>query len=128
MPQDNYHEILRIEDIFPRRKHQHGWVIDHGYAVQHDDGEWFYFLAIEPALAYGRAGRMSVDISSYGVHKAAREIRWDERRGIDILRLHVGENIDRGPDEMNHLHAWVKGINAKSSHWPIRREVKHRTR
>ncbi|MGB3443210.1 MAG: hypothetical protein WBA97_31095 [Actinophytocola sp.] len=113
--------VARVKDPTSRkilRSHR----IDHGYAV-HLGGRinpcWVFFADLEPALAFGRAGRMSsVDIRSYGVMAAARELRYDDSRGGDVHTLYVtGNNLDRGPDERQALQRWLAGVNPDSSHF-----------
>ncbi|MEU1752664.1 hypothetical protein ABZ436_08435 [Micromonospora matsumotoense] len=43
-----------------------------GYAVGF--GQWFFFPALEPAIAFGRAAHMSIDCTGYGVYEAAWKV------------------------------------------------------
>jgi hypothetical protein len=79
---------------------------------------WVFFADLEPALVFGRAGRMSnVDISSYGVHPAARECRY--LQGGDVVTLYVGTggNLDRREDEAQAFGRWLAGTSLTSSHY-----------
>ncbi|MFJ7242129.1 hypothetical protein ACIQWB_34055 [Streptomyces olivaceus] len=60
---------------------------------------------MEPALAFGRAGRMSVhDITSYGVYRAAREVRFDYGTGQQVTTLYVtGRAIGRHSGKDKHF-------------------------
>ncbi|WP_103349785.1 hypothetical protein [Amycolatopsis sp. CA-128772] len=116
----NYHHIYRADKL-PRPRQSDGHIVIHGYAVEISGAiqrTWVFFHDIEPALAFGRAGRMSsVDIRGYGVFAAAREIRFDERLG-DVITLHLtGENLDRKPDEAKALTRWLAGVTPESSHF-----------
>ncbi|MEZ7005477.1 hypothetical protein [Streptomyces sp. AD55] len=49
---------------------------------------WVFFEHLEPALVFGRAGRMSsYGITSYGVGQAAREVRFDHDTGRRVTTL-----------------------------------------
>ena len=74
-------------DALPRELHRDDHVVRRGYAVEF--GQWFFFPAIEPALAFGRAARMSLDCSAYGVSEAAQEIQFCDRHDEDEVVLLV---------------------------------------
>ena len=71
--------------------------VGHGFAVY--VGQWWYFSALEPAAAFGRSARMSHECRSYGLYRAAREIRYCRSHHDEVV-LHVdsGENL-RGEAE-----------------------------
>ncbi|WP_405149104.1 hypothetical protein OG589_13450 [Sphaerisporangium sp. NBC_01403] len=101
----------------------------HGYVVGMD-GQlpqmWVFFEHIEPALVFGRAGRMSgYDISGYGVYEAAREVRYDERSQREVHTLYVaGESLDRRDGEAKVFNRWVRGCDPESSQFePPRRQA-----
>lgn len=105
-------------DALPQELHRDDHVVHHGYAV--GIGQWFFFPAIEPALAFGRAARMSLDCPAYGVHKAAREILFCERHGEDeVVLLLTGDRVDRKDGEVQLLRRFVQGVeeHPKSAHW-----------
>jgi hypothetical protein len=97
-------------------------LVVHGYAVelagQGLERTWVFFADLEPALVFGRAGRMSsIDISSYGVFPAARECRYLEGRG-DVVTLYTGrDRVDRRDDEAQAFDRWLAGTSRRSSHY-----------
>lgn len=116
--QPNYNHIHRAESL-PRAKRTESHIIVRGYAVGMA-GQlpqmWVFFDQLEPALVFGRAGRMSgYDISGYGVYEAAREIRYDARRSEDVTTLHVGPNtnpsLGHPSDEADAFHRWIQGCD-----------------
>ena len=116
----NYHHVHQVDEL-PTAQRADDQIIVHGYVVELSgriDRCVVFFQDLEPALAFGRAGRMSSgDITSYGVYAAARELRYEEHRG-DITTLHVtGTNLDRKPGEAAALQRWVAGVDPKSSHF-----------
>lgn len=109
-------------DALPRALHHDDHVVLRGYAV--GIGQWFFFPAIEPALAFGRAARMSLDCSAYGVFEAAREILFCDRHDEDevvllLLLLLTGDRVDRKDGEVALLRRFVQGVeeHPKSAHW-----------
>ncbi len=58
----------------PDAVEQEDHIVRRGYAV--GVGSWFFFTAIEPAVAFGRAARMSYECRAYAVHDAAYETRY----------------------------------------------------
>ena len=112
-------------DVLPRQRTRDDHVVQHGYAV-HLDGLWFFFPDIEPALAFGRAGRMSTEVGSYGVFAAVREVQFCDRHGVDeAVLLCSGDRLDRKDNEVEMLHRFVQGVSQRrgSAHWhpPARR-------
>jgi len=105
-------------DVLPRRLSREDHIVRHGYGVGF--GRWFFFEALEPALAFGRAARMSVDCQGYGVYAAAHEILFCDRHNADerVLLL-TGDNLDRRDDEVEILKRFVQGVKEHpwSSHW-----------
>lgn len=90
-----------------------------GYAVMLED-EWFWFPALEPAYTFGRAGRMSAQVGSWGLFKAATEVRWDDVLRRDIFTLYyVGDSVvSRDPvTDRQILAMFASGVNSRSSHW-----------
>lgn len=126
----NYDHVHRVDSL-PRAKHTDSHVIRRGYAVGIGGALpqlWVFFTDLEPALVFGRAGRMSLDVSGYGVYEAAHELRADERLGRDVQTLYVlrGQSLDRRPDEADAFARWVAGCDPASSHWspPGRRRAR----
>lgn len=112
-----YLAAVRCE-VLPRKLLRDDHVIRRGYGVGF--GQWFFFDAIEPAIAFGRAARMSLDCHAYGVYEAAHEMllcrihRQDER----VLLL-TGDNLDRKDGEVELLKRFAQGVKEHpwSSHW-----------
>lgn len=116
----NYYAVVKCSDL-PRKRHREDHVIRRGAAVGF--GRWFFFTAREPALAFGRAARMSLDCTSgYGVYAAAQEIKFCERHHKDEFVLLVdieGGHLDRQDDEVDDLKRFVQAVkeNPWSSMW-----------
>ncbi|MFC9955214.1 hypothetical protein ACFVIN_33165 [Streptomyces prasinus] len=98
-----------------------------GYAVGFSNTEWgglpqtwVFFEDLEPAIVFGRAGRMSMhDISGYGVYTAAREVRFDPAESDDeITTLYLsGRPLDRRPGEKEIFARWARGVQLKSAYY-----------
>ncbi|WP_405140678.1 hypothetical protein OG589_27390 [Sphaerisporangium sp. NBC_01403] len=117
----NYDHIHAAE-VLPPAKHTDSHIIRHGYAVGMGGSipqTWVFFENLEPALVFGRAGRMSShDIRSYGVYEAARENRFDARGRVDVTTLLVaGKSIDREGDEAEIFRRWVRGCDPESAYY-----------
>ncbi|MET8145662.1 hypothetical protein ABZU32_35625 [Sphaerisporangium sp. NPDC005288] len=122
----NYDHIHRAETM-PRARRTESHIVLHGYAVGLAGmgggiGQtWVFFEHLEPALVFGRAGRMSShDISSYGVYEAARETRYDEHRRGDVTTLHVNvaaDSLDRRQGEKKVFARWLQGVESESAHF-----------
>jgi hypothetical protein len=80
-----------------------------------------FFDRIEPAYAFGRAGRMASagDITSYGVYEADHEVRWDEDQGRDVRTLHVATDtsLREHADDQDLLMRWVRGTSPRSAYY-----------
>ncbi|MGH3771889.1 MAG: hypothetical protein ACRDRW_10905 [Pseudonocardiaceae bacterium] len=90
---DHIHEVT----VLPCARHAEDWVVVSGYGVGiRGSGlrqTWMFFEYLEPALVFGRAGRMSSDVSSYGVYAAAREVRFNDMLGRPpITQVNPGES------------------------------------
>lgn len=116
---DTYDEI-RMVDALPDRKRSDVLKITLGYAVC--IGAWYFFEDLPPALVFGRAARMSNEVSAYSVHRAAREARFNDglRRDERFLWF-LSESLDRHDDEADHFRTWIDGTGPKSSHWSAER-------
>lgn len=62
-------------------------VVARGYVV--GNGQWWFFNAFAPAVAFGRASRMSAEVSGYGVFAAARETSFCPMHGEEERILHI---------------------------------------
>lgn len=86
------------------------WVIEHGYAVglaghgpRGFSRRWFFFPDLAPAVAFGRAGRMSRDAAAgVGVYEAAHELTFCDRHKVDehLLLIRPYGQVDRNDDEL----------------------------
>lgn len=117
-PYDNVH----WEQALPRTPTTDGCVRRRGYAVGLSgsiEQTWVFFADLEPALVFGRAGRMSsVDIRSYGVYHAVHEVKFDERSDRDVRTLYVQHgSVDRQPDEHDAFTRRLAGTTSSSSHF-----------
>lgn len=106
-------------DHLPQALHHDDHVIHRGYAVAF--GQWFFFPALEPAIAFGRAARMSTECHWYGVYEAAAELRYcaDHRRDERVLLI-TGHSLHRSSDaELDLLKRFVQGAkeNPHCPHW-----------
>lgn len=113
----NYDEVIEVERL-KRQSNRPGISRSNGYAVALED-EWFWFPAIEPAYAFGRAGRMSAQVGSWGLFEAATEARWSDGLRRDVLTLYVrcsGAPRDVETDR-RLLTAFVDGVDPCSSYW-----------
>jgi hypothetical protein len=114
-----YFAVARC-DVLPRAVRREDHVIVRGYAVGF--GQWFFFDALEPAVAFGRAARMSYDCRGYGVYEAAQELQFCDIHDKDEIVLLVnvaGGNLDRTDDEVETLKRFVQGVKEHpwSAHW-----------
>jgi hypothetical protein len=114
-----YDHVHRVETL-PSPRRSDDCVKTRGYAVQFSGPArhgvpscWVFFTDREPALVFGRAGRMTDHINGYGVHEAVHEFRYDDRRRDHIATLYVTtDRIDGQPDERDDLRRWVEGAIA----------------
>ncbi|WP_047892805.1 hypothetical protein [Micromonospora sp. RV43] len=107
-------------DRLPRQVSTDDRRVLHGYAVGF--GQWFFFPALEPAITFGRAARMSIDCTGYGVYEAAWEVRFCPDHGTDERVLHLtGVSLDRQPGEVEILERFVQGVkdNPESALWRV---------
>lgn len=107
-------------EALPKALHKDDHIIRRGYAVGF--GRWFFFEALEPAVAFGQAARMSVDCHGYGVYEAAHELKFCDIHDKDEIVLLVnidGGHRDRTDDEVETLKRFVQGVKEHpwSSHW-----------
>ncbi|MGW0604091.1 hypothetical protein [Streptomyces sp. NPDC002640] len=123
--QPNYDHIHAVRAL-PDEDHEDTHLVLHGFATGFASESvpglaqtWVFFEHLEPALVFGRAGRMSVhDITSYGVYRAAREIRFDDDTGRQVTSLYVtGRKLDRETGEEKHFTRWTRGVKPDSAHF-----------
>jgi hypothetical protein len=105
-------------DDLPGNSKGDSHVSRHGYAVGF--GEWMFFTAIEPAVTFGRAARMSLDCHGWGVYEAAQRLQYCARHRHDELVLLVSTNAKVPLDgEIEQMKQFVQGVKEHpwSSHW-----------
>lgn len=111
-----YFAVVKCAEL-PRARRRDVHVVRRGVAVGF--GRWFFFTDRAPALAFGRAARMSLDCTrGYGAYAAAQEIKFCDRHQTDEFLLLVdiaGGNLDRQADEVEDLKRFVQGV--KESPW-----------
>jgi hypothetical protein len=113
-----YDEVIEVDGL---KKPRNGAGISrlNGYAVELE-GQWFWFPSVEPAYAFGRAGRMSAQVGSWDIREAATEARWDEKLARDVFRLYIvtARSVPRDPaTDRRLLAAFASGVDPRSSHW-----------
>jgi hypothetical protein len=112
-----YHAAVAI-DTLPQELRRDDHVIRRGYAVGF--GQWFFFDDVEPAVAFGRAARMSLDCSGYGLYPAAHELRFCDRHQTDerVLLVYM-RGTGQVDEEIEILKRFVQGVKEHpwSSHW-----------
>lgn len=117
----SYFAVVECSQLPPERICEDR-TVRRGAAVGLD--RWFFFPAPEPAVAFVRAARMSLDRTArhHGAYNAARETRFCHRHDRDEVVLLVdvhGEDLDRAADEADHLARFVQGVkeHPQSSVW-----------
>lgn len=112
-----YDQVTKVTKL-PKQMQSEARYVNHGYAACINQGSWFFFDSLLPALAFGRAARMSAQCSSYTVVEAAHEARSDEAEGKDRRVLHVTDrSLDRADNEREQLRRWADGVDPASAHW-----------
>jgi hypothetical protein len=112
----DYEDVVTVSRL-PRQTTSDGLFIRHGYAAEIGPDLWFFFDSVLPALAFGRAARMSYQCALYGVVRAAHEVRYRPGHS-DVRTLYViHRRLDRVPGEKEQLKRWVNGIDPTSAHW-----------
>ena len=104
-------------DSLPAESNAYDSFTERGWAVGF--GQWYFFWAIEPAIAFGRAARMSVDCRGYGVYEAAYLHQECLDHGTEHVLLLARHSRDREDDEVEVLKRFVQGVkeNPDSAHW-----------
>lgn len=96
-------------------------IIHRGFAVGF--GKWYFFEALEPALTFGRAARMSPDCRGYGVYEAAEEVMCCTEHNRDEWALHIagrrGRSLDRKGSEVEAIKRFAQCVKEHpgSSYW-----------
>lgn len=105
-------------DRLPAESYSDYRIVRRGYAV--GIGTWFFFDAFEPAIAFGRAARMSIDCSGYGVYRATHEQLCCLEHHRDESVLHIaGLGLDRKDGEAESLKRFTQAVkeNPHSARW-----------
>jgi hypothetical protein len=124
-PHPNYdHLHPTTAEKLPRSRRTEGRVITRGYAVGmsgHLPQIWVFFSRIEPAYAFGRAGRMATteDIRSYGVYESVCDVRWDQGEGRELRTLLVAMDTSQREivDGQDLIARWVRWTSPRSSYF-----------
>lgn len=117
LKQSYYWAVVTCETL-PRQQRRDDRIVTLGYAV--DLGPHFFFPALEPAMAFGRAARMSVNCHAYALRRAAQIVMFCPTHCTDELVLLVTvHNLDRKEGEVEVLKRFVQGVKEHpwSSHW-----------
>ncbi|MDF3144159.1 MULTISPECIES: hypothetical protein [unclassified Streptomyces] len=118
------YDHIKTVDSLPRQIFRDERVVRRGYAVGLTVAglgqTWFFFHHRPPAVAFGRAARMSITVSGWGVYNAATEVKYDRvaRRDIHTLHIHPGTTWGGSAQPSDEdLPEWVAGCNPASSSW-----------
>ena len=105
-----YLAAVRTDEL-PRKKRTDAQIIRRGYAV--GVGQWFFFEALEPAVAFGRAARMSLDCRGCGAYEAAHVTQFCDRHNVDerVLQINLKAKVDHAADEVEVLKRFTQGVN-----------------
>ena len=113
-----YDEVVYV-DRLKRPIHTYEMTRTNGYAVLLES-VWFWFPSAEPAYTFGRAGRMSAQVGSWGIQEAAHEVRWDSKRNRDVVNLYLVHDggVERSPEsDQTLIGGFLDGLDPRSSHW-----------
>ncbi|MFE6510293.1 hypothetical protein ACFVBP_21685 [Nocardioides sp. NPDC057764] len=115
-----YYAVVKVDNL-PSGSDLDDRYVRRGFAVNIQTGApWLFFTALPPAMAFGRAARMSADCGGYSVVEAAFERQFCDEHGDDEIALLVGRGgLDRREDEVHQLKLFVQAVkeNDWSSHW-----------
>lgn len=118
----DYDHIVE-SDTLPRPRAGDSWTRERGYAVELSGDDWLFFAALEPAYAYGRAGRMSAQANSWSVREAVFEVKLDEATGREVRSLHLLFGADHAhrskASDRKLLSDFVAGVTGSVAPWPI---------
>ncbi|MGW3657211.1 hypothetical protein ACWD6R_16620 [Streptomyces sp. NPDC005151] len=123
-PQPNYDHVHAVRTL-PSARDSDGHQIVQGYAVGLCGPRlpqlWVFFEDLAPAMAFGRAGRMSADAKGYGVYRAARGEHFDSATERQVVTLHViRRSLDRKDGEADTLQQWTRGVIPGSAYFEDR--------
>lgn len=110
--------VTRVDKLpRPTQQVRHGYAVSLSGPMMGSTG-WLFFHALEPALVFGRAGRMG-PATGYGVRSAAIRTRFQAKTGLDYREIFLGESLDRRDGEVEVFTRWVEGVRQcpMSSHW-----------
>lgn len=110
-------------DTLPRQRAGDSWIRERGYAVELSGDDWLFFATLEPAYAYGRAGRMSAQANSWSVREAVFEVKLDPTTGHEERTLHLLFGADHAhrskASDRKLLSDFVAGVTGRVAPWPI---------
>ncbi|BBA99247.1 hypothetical protein RVR_5786 [Actinacidiphila reveromycinica] len=105
-------------DRLPAEMHSDGRIVEHGYSVHLGGFPRFFFTAIEPALTFGRAARMSRNVHDYAVVAAAEVRQYCPAHGDEVVHVATGAPpLDRQPGEQAVFARFAANVRADSSSW-----------
>jgi hypothetical protein len=127
-PHLNYDHIHRVSaPQLPRVRRTDSRVTTRGYAVGMGGllpQIWVFFAHLEPAYAFGRAGRMAStgDVTGFGVFEAVHEVRWvedEDGRGRDVRTLHLAleNSLNEHADDQAVLARWIQGVVPRTAYF-----------
>lgn len=123
-PHPNYDHIHRARaGQLPHAARTDSHQVTRGYAVGMSGRlpqAWVFFDHLEPAVAFGRAGRQSgMDIASYGVYEAAHELLYDDDlvRDVSILHIDLEADLRDHQSERPILERWLRGTHPGSAYF-----------
>ncbi|MFC5253563.1 hypothetical protein [Streptomyces nigrescens] len=118
------YDRIKTVDTLPRQTTRDERVVRRGYAVgltiQGLGQTWFFFHHRPPAVAFGRAARMSITATGWGVYNAANEVRYNPEKHRDIHTLYIQPGTEWGGSAQpsdDDLPEWVAGCNPTQSLW-----------
>lgn len=95
----------------------HGWVT----ALRRGSTgvvDWTFFEHLEAAVAFGRAARMSSDVTDWQVHEAATFTRVvDGHANEGLFVAAVWKGLEDADHQAAVLHRWVAGCSPHTTAW-----------
>ena len=104
-------------DRFPRQVQRANLVRTPGFAAKLHT-IWFFFSAVEPAYAFVRSGRMSLQVGGVALREAMWEARYDAKTDRDVKTLLLGAHrpvADFGDAAL--IDRFRDGLDRESAHW-----------
>ncbi|MBT1675974.1 hypothetical protein [Curtobacterium aurantiacum] len=103
-------------DGFPRRVERENLVRTPGFAAMLHT-VWFFFSSVEPAYAFVRSGRMSLQVGGVTLREAMWEARYDAKKDRDVKTLLLGAHLPVPDlDDAALVDRFRDGLDRESSH------------